>query len=51
MVWERVGVMLNKRNTAHDNQDLIAFAAGVFDADGSVNYANTNVTNQTVKYI
>ena len=39
MVWERVGVMLNKRNTAHDNQDLIAFAAGVFDADGSVNYA------------
>ena len=31
--------MLNNRNTAHGNQDMIAFAAGVFDADGSVNYA------------
>jgi hypothetical protein len=31
--------MLNNRNTAHDNKDLIAYAAGLFDGEGSINYA------------
>jgi hypothetical protein len=29
--------MLNNRNTAHNNRDLIAYAAGLFDGEGNVN--------------
>ena len=39
MAWEKVGVMLNKRNTAHGNQDMIGYAAGLFDGEGNINYA------------
>jgi len=35
---ERVGEMLN-RNFPHDNRDLIAYAAGLFDGEGNINYA------------
>ena len=31
--------MLNNRNIKHDNRDLIAYAAGLFDGEGSINYA------------
>ena len=31
--------MLNKKNLPHDNQDLIAYAAGLFDGEGNINYA------------
>ena len=36
---EKVGEMLNKKNLPHDNQDLIAYAAGLFDGEGNINYA------------
>jgi len=31
--------MLNKKNLPHNNQDLIGYAAGLFDGEGNVNYA------------
>jgi len=31
--------MINKKNLPHDNKDLIAYAAGLFDGDGNINYA------------
>ena len=31
--------MLNKKNLPHDNQDLIGYAAGLFDGEGNINYA------------
>ena len=31
--------MINKRNLPHDNKDLVAYAAGLFDGEGNVNYA------------
>ena len=27
------------RNFPHDNKDLIAYAAGLFDGEGNINYA------------
>ena len=35
---ERVGEMQN-RNMPHNNNDLIAYAAGLFDGEGNINYA------------
>jgi hypothetical protein len=43
--------MLNNRNTAHGNQDMIAYAAGLFDGEGVLTMLNTNVINQMVKLI
>ena len=34
---ERVGEMQN-RNMPHNNNDLIAYAAGLFDGEGNINY-------------
>tara|TARA_R100001129_G_C5234807_1_gene223688 strand:+ start:348 stop:779 length:432 start_codon:yes stop_codon:yes gene_type:complete len=31
--------MLNKINLPHSNQDLIGYAAGLFDGEGNINYA------------
>ena len=45
MVLEKVGEMLNKKNMPHNNQDMIAYAAGLFDGEGNVNYAQYNCKN------
>ena len=39
MDLEKVGEMLNKKNMPHNNQDMIAYAAGLFDGEGNINYA------------
>jgi len=39
MDLEKVGEMLNNKNIPHNNQDMIAYAAGLFDGEGNINYA------------
>ena len=31
--------MQNKKNSPHDNKDMIGYAAGLFDGEGNINYA------------
>ena len=45
MALEKVGEMLNKKNIPHNNQDMIAYAAGLFDGEGNINYAQYNCKN------
>ena len=40
---------MQNKNLPHDNKDLIAYAAGLFDGEGNINYANIIVIVQTVK--
>jgi hypothetical protein len=49
MDLEKVGVMLNKKNLPHNNQDLIGYAAGLFDGEGNINYAQYNCKNPSGK--
>ena len=30
---------MQNKNLPHDNKDLIAYAAGLFDGEGNINYA------------
>jgi len=41
--------MLNKKNLPHSNQDLIGYAAGLFDGEGNVNYAQYKRRSQNNK--
>ena len=43
--------MLNKINLPHDNKDMIAYAAGLFDGEGNINYARYNCRNPNAKFI
>ena len=49
MALEKVGVMLNKKNLPNNNQDLIGYAAGLFDGEGNVNYAQYHRKSQNKK--
>ena len=42
---------MQNKNLPHDNKDLIAYAAGLFDGEGNINYANIIVIVQTVRFI
>lgn len=42
-------MMLNKINLPHDNKDMIAYAAGLFDGEGNINYAQYNCRNPNGK--
>ena len=48
MALEKVGEMQN-RNKEHNNQDMIAYAAGLFDGEGNINYAQYNCKNPSGK--
>ena len=48
MDLEKVGEMQNK-NLPHDNKDLIAYAAGLFDGEGNINYAQYKCKNPNGK--
>ena len=41
--------MLNKKNLPNNNQDLIGYAAGLFDGEGNVNYAQYHRKSQNKK--
>ena len=41
--------MLNKKNLPNNNQDLIGYAAGLFDGEGNVNYAQYQRKSQNKK--
>ena len=41
--------MLNKKNFPHNNIDLIAYCAGLFDGEGSVTYAQYKSNKANVK--
>ena len=45
---ERVGEMQN-RNMPHNNNDLIAYAAGLFDGEGNINYKQYKCKNPSGK--
>ena len=49
MVLEKDGGMLNKKNLPNNNQDLIGYAAGLFDGEGNVNYAQYQRKSQNKK--
>jgi hypothetical protein len=49
MALEKVGVMLNKKNLPNNNKDLIGYAAGLFDGEGNVNYAQYQRKSQNKK--
>ncbi len=46
MDLEKVGEMLNNKNMPHNNQDMIAYAAGLFDGEGNINYAQYKCRNR-----
>ena len=40
---------MQNKNLPHDNQDLIGYAAGLFDGEGNINYARYNCKNPNGK--
>ena len=40
---------MQNRNLPHDNKDLIAYAAGLFDGEGNINYARYNCNSPNGK--
>ena len=40
---------MQNKNLPHDNKDLIAYAAGLFDGEGNINYAKYNCNSPNGK--
>ena len=40
---------MQNKNLPHDNKDLMAYAAGLFDGEGNINYAQYNCNSPNGK--